>query len=188
MVLVVMVSLLVVGCAMPKGATAADKRMSAMQMRDSAMDEFFAKNIGLENKVKDAPGFAVVSNIGTEIIFVTTDGGYAVVTNNKGGETTYMKMAGLGLGFGIGVEDTRMLLVFRTESAMQQFIRNGWDWLVEASAAAKSGDNGGAATAVGSLNGDIDLYEMTKTGLALQVNISGAKYWHYEALNAATPK
>jgi lipid-binding SYLF domain-containing protein len=184
MVLALTASLLVVGCASPKGMTAADKRQYATDMRDATMDNFFAKYIGLENKVRQSPGFAVMSNIGTAIIFVTTDGGYGVVTDNRTGDATFMKVGGLGLGLGIGVEDTRTLLVFRSDSAMQQFIRNGWDFMGEVSAAAKAGDTGGAWTTAGSANKDIDVYEMTLNGLALQANGSAEYYWKYEALNA----
>ena len=42
------------------------------------------------------------SNIGTNLLLITTEGGYGVAVDHETGKRTYMKMAGAGLGIGIG--------------------------------------------------------------------------------------
>lgn len=169
-----------VGCTSPKGSTVQERRESVLSMEEKALAELYEAKPGLEAKVESAPGYGVFSNIGTSIIFVTTGSGYGAVVNNKTGERTYMKMAEVGVGLGLGVKDFRAVFVFNSQDVLKKFIDSGWEFGAEAEAAAKSGEKGGAA---GSIGRGIEVYQLTKTGVALQANVAGTKYWRDKALN-----
>jgi hypothetical protein len=53
----------------------------------------------------------------------------------------------------------------------------------EADAAAKSDDKGGAASAAGDLAKGVEVFQITKSGLALQATLNGTKYWKDSDLN-----
>ena len=105
LVLTVFVLLTLGGCASSKGSTPDEKRAYTMTMKNDALAELYRQLPETEQLVKDASGFGVFSNIGTNLIFVTTGGGFGVVHNNTTGQDTYMKMGSLVVGIGIGVTD-----------------------------------------------------------------------------------
>ena len=94
-----------------------------------------------------------------------------------------MRMGTAGIGLGLGVKDFEAVFVFHRRSALEKFIDKGWDFSGQADAAAKSGDKGGAVDAEGTVLGGVDVYQMTKAGLALQATLQGTKYWKSKKLN-----
>lgn len=178
---------LVAGCASTKGNTPDEKRSYALKMRDDTLAELYRQQPAAKEKVEKAAGYGVFSNIGTNIIFVSTGGGFGVITDNASGEKTYMKMGEFGVGLGLGVKDFRAVFVFRDKEVMNKWIYSGWEWGGEADAAAKTGDQGGAATAAGNVNEGVEVYQFTDSGIALSATVSGTKYWRDDELNAAKP-
>ena len=172
------------GCVSPKGATVSEKRASVLTMRDETLADLYARKPELKKRVEGAAGYGSFSNIGTNIIFTTTGSGYGIVVNNKTGEKTYMKMAELGLGLGLGIKDFRAVFVFHNEDVLNKFVNKGWKFGAEADVAAKSGEKGGAVGAAGVSGSAIEVYQLTKTGIALQASIVGTKYWRDKDLNA----
>jgi lipid-binding SYLF domain-containing protein len=182
-VVVLVAAVLAAGCSGPKGATVAEKKSYIQDMRQKALSDLYAKDPSLKAHVEKASGYGVFSNIGTNIIFITTGSGYGVVKNNKTGKDTYMKMAEGGVGLGLGVKDFRAVFVFNNEQVLNKFIYSGWEFGAEAEAAAKSGEKGGAANVEGSLGEAIEVYQLTETGVALQANVAGTKYWLADEFN-----
>ncbi len=136
----------------------------------------------IRDRIARAPGYAVFSNANVNVIFASFSGGYGVVKNNKTGKDTYMKMAEAGIGLGLGIKDFRAIFVFRSETALNNFVDKGWTFGAHADAAAKSGDKGDAASAEVVVD-DVEIYQLTDNGLALQATIKGTKYWKDESLN-----
>ncbi len=99
------------------------------------------------------------------------------------GQDTYMKMASAGIGLGLGVKDFRGVFVFTSESALNQFVEDGWDASAQADAAAKSGDKGDAWAGSVDVAPGIKLYQLTQQGLALQATIQGTKFWKDDELS-----
>ena len=75
------------------------------------------------------------------------------------------------------------MFVFTDKAPMDKFINSGWAFGGEADAAAKSGDKGGEASAAATVAPGIEVYQITKTGLALQATVAGTKYWKDDELN-----
>ncbi|MCK4873834.1 MAG: hypothetical protein KAS72_14030 [Phycisphaerales bacterium] len=171
------------GCAAAQGSSPAEKRDYTLSMADRTLAELYAKEPDAREKIRRAAGYGVFSNIGTNLIFISTGGGYGLVHDNGSGEDTFMKMGEIGVGLGLGVKDFRAVLVFHTDRVLDRFITSGWEWGGEADAAAKSGDQGAAAAAAGDVHGDIEVYQFTKTGVALSATVSGTKYWPDKELN-----
>src|SRR5918995_6905606 len=142
--LILMLAFSCVGCAFPKrGATLADRRYEVMKMHDDALEELYARDPIAKEKVESAAGHGVFSNIGTNLLLVTTEGGYGVAVDHETGERSYMKMAGAGLGIGIGAKDTRLIFIFQSELAMADFTSGSWAAGADADPAPQGGGAGG---------------------------------------------
>lgn len=177
------------GCAvailMASGAASASvesERKEILQMHDAALERLYRERKGSQNLVTNAPGYAVFKNANVNVIFASFGGGYGVVRNNQSGANTYMNMAEVGLGLGVGAKDYRLIMVFHDENTMKDFIQYGWDFGGQADATAKAGRDGAAASAEGKLQA-VTIYMLTETGLSVQATLSGTKYWKDDKLN-----
>ena len=125
------------------------------------------------------------SNVGINLVLASFAGGHGVVV--KQGtfrETeTFMKMASAGLGIGLGVKDFRAVFVFKDAAKLEAFIDKGWDFSGQADAAAKSDDKGAALAGAETVIPGVEVYQITKNGLALQATLQGTKYWKDKDLN-----
>jgi lipid-binding SYLF domain-containing protein len=94
-----------------------------------------------------------------------------------------MKMVSAGAGLGMGVKDFRVIFVFGTEKALDQFLNSGWSGSGQADAAAKAGKSGGAYSGAVEVSPEVWVYQITKNGLALQLTLQGTKYYKNDDLN-----
>jgi lipid-binding SYLF domain-containing protein len=170
------------GCT-ASGDTPEQKRQAVDDMRADTLTRFYAEDASLEEKVEDAAGYAVFTNVGIKAIFVAGGGGYGVVHDNSTGDETYMRMGEGGVGLGLGVKDFRALFVIHDAKTLTDFVNGEWTFGAESDAAAKTGDKGGAAGAEGVANEGMDIYQLTENGLVLGANVRGTKYWRDESLN-----
>ena len=93
-----------------------------------------------------------------------------------------MKMGELGVGLGAGLKDFRAIFVFHTEAALNRFVNDGWIIGGHADVAVKASDKG-VAIANEAIADNISVYQITKSGLALQATLKGNKYWIDRELN-----
>lgn len=167
-------------------ATAAspeEKRKEIRKMRGETLAKLYKMHPLAKGDIQKATGYAVFSNIGVNLILLSAAGGSGVAHDNRGGKDIYMKMVSGGFGFGLGVKDFRGVFVFSTAKAFKQFVESGWAADLQADAAAKSGEKGGAAAGAITVAPGVDLYQLTETGLALQATIQGTKYYRDDELN-----
>ena len=176
--------LLGLACNAPEGKSKQDKRDFVNKMHDDTLKMFYEKKPDLEEKVKNAPGYAVFSNTNVTFLFVGGGGGYGVaVDNKKGGDKTYMKMASGNVGLGLGAKDFRGLFVFNTEAAFLKFLSGQWGGSASADAAATSGSEDGAADAAAKTGKEVDFYQYTDAGVMLQATVGGTKFSRDKDLN-----
>lgn len=164
-VFLVAVATLAGGCASPKGGSSEEKRGSVRQMHNTALADLYRERPFVENRVKQAPGYGVFSNIGGKLLFVGAGHGYGVVVDQSTGHETFMRVANVGVGLGLGVTDFRAVFVFNDAQVMKDFIAYGWEFGAGAEATAKYKDNGGGVNADASFHG-IDIYQVTESGAA----------------------
>jgi lipid-binding SYLF domain-containing protein len=173
----------------PKGDTPSEQRGEVQKMRTDTLAELYKVHPPAKARIQKAVGYAVFSNVGINLIFLSAAGGWGVAHDNKSGQDIYMKMLSGGLGLGLGAKDFRGVFVFTTREAFTNFTESGWEAGAQADAAAKSGNKGGAAAGAVTVAPGMDLYQLTEHGLALQATIQGTKYYRDDELNApAKPK
>lgn len=180
--LILLSALMLGGCATSGGTTPAQKRQDVLNMKNQTLTDLYKVKPSARSLIKSSPGYAVFSNINVNIIFASFGGGYGVVKDLKTGKHTYMKMGEAGIGLGLGAKDFRAVFVFHDRKTMHRFIESGWEFGGHADAAAKADDKG-AAVGGEALIDNITIYQLTKTGLALQATVKGTKYWKDDELN-----
>jgi lipid-binding SYLF domain-containing protein len=170
------------GCGAP-GGTVEEKREAILTMADETLKKLYSQDASAKKRVDDAVGYAVFSNVGVNVLLLATGNGYGVVTDNRTGKKTYMRMGEAGVGIGLGVKDFRAVFAFYNEDTLDQFMDSGWDFGGDADAAAKAGDKGAAAEGQANVQSGMEIWTMTEAGLALQATVQGTKYWPYAELN-----
>ncbi len=151
-------------------------------MRQQTLNELYAKYPYTRQQVQNAAGYAVFSNVNTQVIFFGGGGGYGVAVDNSTGKKTYMRMAQATAGLGVGLKDFREVIIFKNPSTFNKFVISGWDFGVEAGAGAKSGKKGADVSGALSVS-DVVIYQLTEAGIELKSTVSGKKYWLYKELN-----
>lgn len=175
---------LVLNCAtFSVSADVAEDRQEAQEMRQKVLARLYKEQPSVEKKVNSSAGYAVFSNIGINLIFLSAGGGSGIVHDNDTGKDTYMSMGSAGVGLGLGAKDFSAVFVFKNSQVMNTFIKEGWDFSGQADAAAKSGKKGGEGSASGTFVKDVEVYQMTESGLAIQATLQGTKYWVNDDLN-----
>ena len=171
--------------AVPEGlakSSLEERREKVRKVRDATLAELYKLHPAAKGRLGKADGYAVFSNIGVNLFFASFAGGSGLVVDRKGGET-FMKMGSVGIGLGLGIKDFRAVFIFHDPEKLDAFLAKGWDFSGQADAAAKSDDKGAAAgTAVTVIPG-VEIYQITKNGLALQATLQGRKYWRDRDLN-----
>ena len=175
-------SVVLAGCSPGKELTTPEKKDAVNTMADETMQRLYTEKPSTKDEVAKASGYAAFSNANVNIIFASAGGGYGVVVDNKTGEKTYMKMGSGGVGLGLGAKDYRQVMIFNTPEAMAKFIEKGWAFGGHADAAAKAGEKGGEASGEG-IAGQVKVYSMTESGLALQATVAGTKYYRDKELS-----
>lgn len=162
----------------------AEKRRESIEaMHDDVLQMLKEADPKARKKVNKAEGYGVFSNIGVNVVLASFAGGNGVVIDNKSGEKTYMNMGSAGIGLGIGIKDFRAVFVFHDRQKMEDFVKHGWDFSGQADASAKSDEKGVSAGTSGTAIPGVEIYQLTKNGLALQATLQGTKYWKAEKLN-----
>jgi lipid-binding SYLF domain-containing protein len=175
--------LLLVGCAAPKGETVKAKRNYVQQMKSETLTRLYKEAPEARQKVAGAPGYAVFSSINTNLLLLSSASGYGVCVDRASGRNSYMKMMQIGVGPGLGIKDYRAVFIFKNRETLKHFVDKGWEFGGHADAAAKSGEKGGAVGGQASIEQDMEIYTLTEAGVALQATLAGTKYWLDKDLN-----
>lgn len=164
------------------GDTPAEKRAAILEMRNDTLERLYQEKPGTREQIANAAGYGIFDAASQNIVLIQTGGGYGVLTS-AAGNTTFMKVAGAGVGFGIGIKDYREVIIFRDAEDFERFRKNGWDASAQAEATAQAGKQGGSAAATQSVDLDIVTYQLTESGAALQATVGASRYWQWEELN-----
>jgi lipid-binding SYLF domain-containing protein len=129
----------------PKGDSIPEKRSEVRKQRDQMLGDLYANKPDLKAKVRRAAGYATFNQKDINLFLLASGNGYGVVVNNKTGQETFMRVASLGGGLGLGVKDLRVVFIFNDPKVMEQFVASGWQFGGKADAAAKYKDTGVSA-------------------------------------------
>ncbi|HMK14499.1 MAG TPA: hypothetical protein VK460_05755, partial [Burkholderiales bacterium] len=122
-------------CATTGGQYPETKRQAVLDMRDQVLAQLYEEHPQARTEIESAPGYAVFSNTSVYLIYGGFGWGYGVVTDNKTGKNTFMKMGKTAVGLGFGATEFRAIFIFDKRSVMQQFINSGWEFGGQADAA-----------------------------------------------------
>jgi lipid-binding SYLF domain-containing protein len=170
-------------CAGVKGDTKQEKRNAVQQMRKETLSDLYKLSPGARQEVANSAGYAVFSNIGVNVLLVSTARGWGVAHNNRTGNDTYMKMFSAGAGVGIGIKDFRGVFLFANQQVFDSFVNSGWQAGGQADLAVKAEDQGLATAAAIDVAPGIKVYQLTETGIAVQATLQGTKYTKDDELN-----
>src|SRR5690606_21374698 len=162
--------------------TVAEKRAAVQEMRTEVLSELYEEKPDVRDQINDAVGYAVFSNANVNVVLASFGGGYGIVRDNRTGNDTYLKMGEVGVGFGLGVKDFRIVMVFHNDEELQRFMEYGMALAGQADAADVASDNGAAVGGELHLE-NVTVYQLTETGLALQATVKGTKFWPDDELN-----
>jgi lipid-binding SYLF domain-containing protein len=175
-------TLVAAGLSSAKDSTG-EKRDKIRKMTSQTLADLYKLHPAAQAAVEKSAGYAVFSNLGVNLLLVSTARGGGMAVNSANKQETFMRMISVGAGIGAGVKDFRAIFVFETEKALTGFINSGWDAGGQADAAAKVGDAGGAYSGATSVAPGVWAYQITKNGLALQATLQGTKYSKDDDLN-----
>lgn len=162
----------------------ADKQQhDLIEKSEKVLTELYKHQPEAKTKVESAYGYATFSNFGMKILFAGGGSGRGMAVNNKTKQKTFMNMAEIQAGLGLGVKKFMLVWVFENEKAFNEFVNSGWAIGGQASAAAKAGEKGGSYQGAVAIADGIWLYQLTDAGLALELTVKGTKYYKDNDLN-----
>jgi lipid-binding SYLF domain-containing protein len=145
----------------PKGDSEAEKRQTVLQQRDAMLAELYRTKPELKNRIAKAAGYATFKQTDMNLFLLASGRGYGVLRDNQSGQDTFMCVASLGGGVGLGVKDLRVVFVFNHTNILRQFLDQGWQFGGQGDVSAKHKDKGLSAEAGAKAN--VDFKEGTVT-------------------------
>jgi lipid-binding SYLF domain-containing protein len=158
----------------PKGDSTGEKRGNVRKQRDEVLQDLYTSNPKLKSVISGAEGYATFKATDMHLLLLASSNGYGVLVDNRSGQETFMRVASLGGGVGMGVKDIRVAFIFHDRKIMKQFVEQGWQFNAKADAAAKYEDTG--VSAEQNVKGSVDFKEGTvASGSASDVSAQGPK-------------
>lgn len=163
--------------------TKAEKQAEARKKANETLERLYKAKPSARAAIKAAAGYAAFSNTGMKILVAGGGRGQGVAVDNKSKKVIYMKMVEVQAGLGMGVKKFRTIFVFETRDALERFVNSGWEFGSQTTAAAKTGNGGGALQGAVSVSPGVWMYQLTDKGLALELTGKGTKYFKDDDLN-----
>ena len=171
------------GTALAKEPSKQEQRADIRNMAKETLARLYKVQPAAKKAVAASAGYAVFSNFGLKIFFVGSGTGKGLVIDKTTKKETFMKMIEGQVGLGLGAKKFRQVWVFKSKKALNDFVNSGWEFGGQATAAAKSGSEGGDMAGAISVDVDIALYQLTDDGLELALTGKGTKYYKDDDLN-----
>jgi lipid-binding SYLF domain-containing protein len=181
----VLISLSASGCESdPKNASEkTDMQDDVRKMANDTLQRLYTTQPSAKTAVEGAAGYAVFSNFGMKIFVAGGGSGKGIAIDKQTKKETFMRMGEVQVGLGMGVKKFSLVWVFDTRETYDNFVNKGWEFGGQATAAAKAGNEGGATQGALAVAPGIWLYQLTDTGLALELTAKGTKYYQDSGLN-----
>jgi lipid-binding SYLF domain-containing protein len=165
------------------GTSKAEKQQEVQKASRETLARLYKAQPSAKKAIANAAGYATFSNFGMKIFVAGGGSGSGMAFDNKTKKTTYMKMVEVQAGLGMGVKKFRVVFVFDTQKALNDFVNSGWEFGGQTTAAAKAGDQGLALAGAVSVAPGVWMYQLTDTGLAAEITGKGTKYYKDSDLN-----
>jgi len=160
------------------------KREATLQMAQTGLDALLKQNPAAKKEIDEAAGYAVFNATNINIVLVVVARGEGVLYDKRRKEPVFMQDVKTGEGLGAGYQKQYQIVIFKTASAIDQFLLSTIDGQqggidVDANFSAGSGGT------IRSFNPNITIYTVGLSGYDLQANYGGALYLVDQQLNDA---
>ena len=160
-----------------------DQRAEIRAMANETIAQLHQQYPESRRLLQRSAGYAVFSNFGFKVLFMGSATGGGLAVNHATRRETFMRMVELQPGYGFGVQRFRLVFVFETPQAFDQFVYSGWEFGANAMASAQTrtqqmGNQLGVSVSPGVL-----MYQISDQGAIVGVSITGAKYYPDPNLN-----
>jgi len=160
----------------------ADEQKAIRKMAQDTLQRLYKAEPKAKGAVEGAAGYAVFSNTGLKILMLGSGKGEGIAVN-KSKQETFMKVVELQAGLGFGVKKFSVIFVFDNDTAFNSFVNSGWEFGGQTTAAATTGEKGGALAGAASVSPGVYMYQLTDKGVALEITAKGTKYYKDDDLN-----
>jgi lipid-binding SYLF domain-containing protein len=173
--------------ALPEGVPSEAKIIQARQqvreMAQDALASLYEIAPGTRRAIERSAGYAVFSTFGVKLFFAGGTTGKGMVVNRRTDRQTFMKMLQVQGGLGFGLNQNRLIFVFTNESALTNFINQGWEFGGQVNLSAMAGGQGGMFSGAAAVSPGVYLYQLTQTGLSATLTVGGTKFFKDADLN-----
>ena len=160
------------------------KRDATLKMSKTGLDALIKQNPAVRKEIEQSAGYAVFTTTNVNIVLLVVARGEGVLFDKRRKDPIFMQAIKTGEGLGAGYQDQYQVAIFKTQSAIDQFLltsidgqRGGMD--VDANFSAGSGGT------IRSFNPEITFYTVGLSGYDLQANYGGTLYLVDQQLNDA---
>ena len=161
------------------------KRDATLRMAQTGLDALLKQNPAAKKEIDAAAGYAVFNATNVNIVLLVVARGEGVLYDKRRKEPVFMQDLKTGEGLGAGYQTQYQIVIFKTTSAIDQFLLSSIDGHkggidVDANFSAGSGGT------IRSFNPNITFYTVGLSGYDLQANYGGTLYLVDQQLNDAT--
>lgn len=167
----------------PNEARIMQARAQVREMDKDALASLYEIAPGAKRAVERSAGYAVFSTFGLKLFFAGGTSGKGMAVNKRTGRETFMKMLQVQGGLGFGLAKSRLIFVFVNESALRNFIGQGWEFGPQTNVSAMAGGSGAMFTGAASISPGVFVYQVTETGLSATLTVAGTKFFTDPDLN-----
>ena len=147
------------------------ERDARLKLAAEGLEKLYAVDPKARETVEKAPGYAVFDISAVYALLLVGQRGQGVLFNNATKKPTFMTSQRAGTGPGVGKQRVYQIFVFKSKGAMDQFVLAG-GLGGDVSGSVSTGTDG----MVRSFNPQIDIYQLTVSGMALQASWGGTVY------------
>ncbi len=133
--------------------------------------------------LEKASGYAVFSDFGYKLLFMGSALGKGVAIDNTTKQATFMKVFETQAGVGLGAHKFRVLFIFESRYAFDEFVNSGWEFGGGAEAAIRTSTQGGGGMLGATVSPGVMMYQLSEKGAIVGISITGAKYYKDDELN-----
>jgi len=157
--------------AQPSAEAREAERSARLKLAAEGLDKLYRLQPDARAAVAKGAGYAVFEVNSIYAIMFVGQKGQGVLFDNATKKPTFMLSTRLGTGPGVGKQKVYQVFVFKSKSAMEQFVLAG-----------EAGGDLGASVSTGtggmtrSFNPSIDIYQIPESGMALQASWGGTVY------------
>lgn len=179
----ILIVLMVMTITVVSAATIEESRQSIRNVTNETLHEVYNVQPKARDAVANSAGYAAFSITDAKLFFFGGGGGKGMAVNNITGQEIFMRTGDVQLGFGLGIKEYQILIVFQTEKALSDFTNSGWQLGSQVTLAATDSINGGSFQGAVSVAPEIWMYQLTDKGLEASITLRGIRYFKDNKLN-----